>query len=71
MTNHHLSAATLILEHECERLKTELQILDLVEEEHEANHLCTLRRLRQEKALRIEQHYRAQARLAALNTNQT
>lgn len=70
MTNHRLDAATLMLEYECERLKVDLQILDLVEEEHEANYLCTLRRLRQEKALRMEQHRQVQARLATLNTSQ-
>ena len=70
MTNHYLSAVALMLEYECERLRADLQILDLVEEEHETNYLCTLRRLRQEKALRMEQHRQAQARLATLSTSQ-
>lgn len=70
MTNHRLDAATLMLEYECKRLKVDLQILDLVKEEYETNYLYTLRRLRQEKALRMEQHRQAQARLASLNTSQ-
>lgn len=70
MTNYHHNATTLMLEYECERLKADLQILVLVEEEHEANYFCTLRRLRQEKALRMKQYRQAQARLATLNTNQ-
>lgn len=69
MTNHHNAAAPM-LEYECERLKADLQILDLAEEQYEAIYLCTLRRLRQEKALRIEQHRQAHARLATLSTNQ-